>query len=189
MPPKHVDLVLVGNDSNQAEIQGPFTVGIFATRGPHVMNGYWKRSKRNETSSAAPDSWYLTNDLGFRDEQGHFYFCGRTKDIIRTGGETVIALEVERALLSHPDIEECAVFALDDNRFSEAVCAALVCNENERLSLKDIRKFCSNQGLASYKKPRRVFLVNELPRNSSGKVLKHKLVERYKIQQPLLSKL
>jgi acyl-CoA synthetase (AMP-forming)/AMP-acid ligase II len=189
VPPKHVDLVLVDNDCKHAEIQDPFRVGVFATRGPHVMNGYWKRSARNETSSIATYSWYLTNDLGFRDERGRFYFCGRTKDIIRTGGETVIALEVERALLSHPGIEECAVFGLPDNRFGEAVCAAFVCKESQHLSLRDIRSFCSNQGLASYKKPRRVFVVSELPRNSSGKVLKHNLVERYKIQQPLVSKL
>jgi len=189
VPPNHVDLVLVDNDCKHAEIQDPFRVGVFATRGPHVMNGYWKRSARNKTSSIAPCSWYLTNDLGFRDERGRFYFCGRTKDIIRTGGETVIALEVERALLSHPGIEECAVFGLPDNRFGEAVCAAFVCKESQHLSLRDIRSFCSNQGLASYKKPRRVFVASELPRNSSGKVLKHNLVERYKIQQPLLSKL
>lgn len=200
VPPPHVELTLIDKDKNKqidsAEVKQPYQVGILATRGPHVMNGYWKRDddvSNHSTTTQSRDSWYLTNDLGFRDEVGQYYFCGRTKDIIRTGGETVIALEVERVLLKHADIRECAVFALPDNRFGEAVCAAVVCSRNEPpLSLSDVRSFCTQQGLSGYKKPRRVYFVKELPRNSSGKVLKHKLVDRFRSElpiEPLRSKL
>ena len=187
VPPPHIELVLINKDNERnVQIHQPHQVGIFATRGPHVMSGYWKRDVDNE--SLSQDSWYITNDLGFHDEHGRFYFCGRTKDIIRTGGESVIALEVERVLLDHPDIQECAVFALPDERFGEAVCAALV-SKNEALTLSYLRHFCTEQGLAGYKKPRAAFFMKQLPRNSSGKVQKHKLVERFRERQLLLSKL
>lgn len=185
VPPAHVQLILVDKDENDSVVKQPYQIGVFATRGPHVMNGYWKLGVSNPSSNMR-DSWYLTSDLGFRDEQGQFYFCGRTKDIIRTGGESVIALEVERVLLRHPDVRECAVFALPDKRFGEAVCVAIVCNNEETLSLSGIRAFCTKQGLAGYKKPRAVSFMEELPRNSSGKVLKHILVERFRREQELL---
>lgn len=186
VPPPHVDLILLNKD-NQAAIQAPYQVGVFTTRGAHVMNGYWKRT--GTIKNCSTDSWYLTSDLGYRDENGQFYFSGRTKDVIRTGGETVIASEVERVLLCHFDIRECAVFALPDERFGESVCAALVLCDSELLTLSDVRSFCSQRGLAGYKQPRLIYIVKELPRNSSGKVVKYRLVERFRARQPLRSKL
>jgi acyl-CoA synthetase (AMP-forming)/AMP-acid ligase II len=186
VPPPHVELALVDAES-QRTIPIPFQVGVFATRGPHVMNGYWTRNGASENLSR--DEWYVTSDLGFYDENGQFYFSGRAKDVIRTGGETVIALEVERILQSHPGIRECSVFALPDERFGETVCAAIVCNNTNTLALSDVRSFCSRRSLAGYKQPRAVYLVNELPRNSSGKVVKYQLVERFREPQPLRSQL
>lgn len=150
------------------------------------MNGYWTRNGANKSRST--DEWYVTSDLGFCDENRKFYFSGRAKDVIRTGGETVIAPEVERTLQCHPCIRECAVFALPDERFGETVCAAIVC-QAKPLALSDVRSFCSKRGLAGFKQPRAIFIINELPRNSSGKVLKYQLVERFRKPQPLRSKL
>ena len=153
----------------------PNQVGIIATRGPHVMNGYWSRGSlgtgRNLTG------WYLSNDLGFFDEDNQLHFCGRANDEIRSGGETIHALEVERVLLRNPDIEGCAVFARPDDRFGQAVACAIVPKGSPKLT--NIKDWCQKQGLASYKRPRYVFLVDSLPRNSSGKVLKQKLVETF----------
>lgn len=182
IPPPHVQLQLVQRNEETGQetiVKEPYQVGILATRGPHVMNGYWKRGA--SLTAATTNKWFLTNDLGFRDDFGCYYFCGRGKDVIRTGGETVIALEVERVLLQQSSgrISECAVFALPDDRFGEAVCAAIVMKAHQPpLSLQDIRnRYC--QSLAGYKRPRRVFLVDALPRNSSGKVLKYKLADQF----------
>lgn len=173
-PPPHVQLRLVDRTDSQTMITEPYKVGILATRGPHVMDSYWNRN----TPHPRPQStWFVTNDLGFNDDQGLFYFCGRSKDVIRTGGETVIALEVERVLLQHPVIDECAVFGLKDDKFGETVCVAIVLNSLGSVSLDEIRQHC--QCLAGYKRPRRVFVLSELPRNSSGKVLKTQLVRLF----------
>jgi len=165
-------------------------IGIIGTRGPHVMSGYWKRD------GGAPDDkalgWLLTNDLGYvHPHSGKLFFCGRADDVIRTGGESVLATEVERVLNAHADIVECAVFALPDAKFGEAVCAAVVsktppkavrtaaavaCEEEERTQW--IRQHCARRQLAGYKRPRRVFWVRSLPRNSSGKVLKHTIIRQ-----------
>ena len=121
--------------------------------------------------------WFLTTDLGYFDEKGQLYFSGRIKDVIRSGGETVLANEVERIILKRPHVSECAIFPRQDERFGEAVACAIVAQLP--IKLKSIKSWCEDNGLANYKRPRYLFLVNELPRNSSGKILKHKLVAIY----------
>ena len=222
-PPPHVELRLFALDNSQDAsdnkdnhhphgstpsnvVTQPFTPGIIATRGPHVMNGYWTRSGGGSNSSAKQKNtaassctggaalpslpqqqWLRTNDLGYWDRQGRLYFCGRASDSIRTGGETVLATDVERCLLRHDAIDECAVFGLPDRRWGETVaCAVVVSGEKQDAAVvadpttpAGVRAWCAQQGIAGYKRPRRVFVVRELPRNSSGKVLKFRLVERF----------
>ena len=170
--------------------------GIIATRGPHVMNGYWQRGnevllhRAQNRIGLTADGWLLTNDLGHLDVEGRLFFSGRASDVIRSGGESIPASEVERAILLHPLIETCAVFPLPDERFGEAVCAAVVLKEHastgrsrvvtkERI-LTEIKRHCTKHGLASYKRPKRAFIVPELPTNSSGKVLKHQLIDMFR---------
>jgi acyl-CoA synthetase (AMP-forming)/AMP-acid ligase II len=173
-PPSHVAIRLYRKSGKTTKIVNlPYQVGIIATRGSHVMNGYWNRGKKE----ANLNGWFLTNDLGFYDEKGQLYFSGRVKDVIRSGGETVLSNEVERILLKHPKISECAVFPRQDEIFGEAVACAIIVDG--QLNLTSIRDWCGEHGLASYKRPRYVFMVDELPRNSSGKLLKHKLVAMY----------
>lgn len=189
----HVDMRLFERlDTNKlVEVHEHGKVGIFATRGLHVMSGYWKRGDASMYPSIGRNEWFLTHDLGFKDDSGQFYFCGRARDVIRTGGETVIASEVERILLEHDIINECAVFALPDDRFGEAVCAALVALPvvQNLPTLTQVRRFCSLRGLSGYKCPSRVFFVKELPRNSSGKIVKHMLVDRFSESPSVHSKL
>lgn len=189
IPPPHVDICIFHRDKDGGvpkRVEEPYQVGLIATRGPHVMNGYWTRGAlKQETLSR--NRWFLTNDLGFLDCSRRLFFCGRVKDVIRTGGETVLSSEVEQVLLRHGEIAECAVFALRDEKYGEAVSAAIV--SQAPLAVDAVRKFCKGQGLAGYKRPRRVFFVKELPRNSSGKVLKRVLVERFAEHPFLQSKL
>mmetsp|Transcript_30304 Transcript_30304/g.90262 ORF Transcript_30304/g.90262 Transcript_30304/m.90262 type:complete len:287 (-) Transcript_30304:36-896(-) len=131
----------------------PGEVGVIGTRGPHVMTGYWRRGRDDGGDGSGgrgigigPDGWLLTGDLGYLDGDvnrqggGGLTFCGRAADVVRTGGETVLASEVERAILSSSSspsrngvdrrrmlaVTECAVFALPDERLGEEVCAAVV---------------------------------------------------------------
>jgi acyl-CoA synthetase (AMP-forming)/AMP-acid ligase II len=192
VPPKHIQLGLFRTDAFGSRFivnNAPYTAGVIGTRGPHVMTGYWSRDKSNHTVIGYHE-WMFTTDLGFWDDQGRLHFCGRVNDVIRTGGETVLALEVERVLVQHPDVVECAVFSLSDDKFGEAVCCALVCRDRDReLPVADIRRWCLERGLAGYKRPRRVFHVKELPRNSSGKILKFLLKEMFADKATLQSRL
>lgn len=196
-PPLHVELRLFrvkgeGTAQNESSTNGfiseRWTPGIIGTRGPHVMNGYWRRSRDGASTKQTPShsSWLRTNDLGFWGKDGQtLYFCGRVTDSIRTGGETVLAAEVERCLLQHPNLVECAVFPLPDRKFGETVACAVVVGDP--LQVDDIKEticaLCARKGLAGYKRPRLVFQVDKLPRNSSGKILKFKLVKRFGARQ------
>jgi acyl-CoA synthetase (AMP-forming)/AMP-acid ligase II len=177
-PPQHVELCLF---DDALPIKKPYTIGIIATRGPHVMSGYWVRGGDHPKLRQSTTCWMRTSDLGCWDTNGRLYFCGRATDSIRTGGETVMAAAVERVLQQHPNVHECAVFSLSDTQFGEVVCCALVAQP--QLDVDNVRLWCEQQGLAGYKRPRRVFSVKELPRNSSGKILKFRLVERFEKQQ------
>lgn len=191
-PPPHVTLCLVNSrawtENKQVRlIREPFKLGLIATKGPHVMNGYWKRGQahlRHGTQANDHCGWFVTTDLGCWDSLGQLYFCGRNTDAIRTGGETVWSSEVERILLQHPMIQDCAVFPLPDDRFGQVVSCAVVLDHDSAnikidhgtahsssrtLTLADIRQWCMDQGLGSYKRPRKLFFVRELPKNSSGK--------------------
>jgi acyl-CoA synthetase (AMP-forming)/AMP-acid ligase II len=150
------------------------------------MNGYWSASTEGATASRG--DWLVTSDVGYWDSAGNLWFCGRRTDSIRTGGETVLAGEVERVLALHPSIVDAAVFGLPDDKFGHAVaCAIVVGPQKSRgevgngkpLTLSDIRNWCEHLGLAGYKRPRHVYRVDSIPKNSSGKTLKYLLVERF----------
>ena len=186
-PPQHIDLQIFELDENNEatdKIAKPFTVGAIGTKGPHIMNGYWRRGLENIDQLS--HDWLKMNDLGYLNNIGQLFFCGRSKDVIRTGGETVFAPEVEHILIQHPDIDQCAVFALPDEKFGECVCAAIVYREpflDDIIAAKEsvvsgIRSFCAKQNLSGYKRPKVIFQCRELPRNSSGKVLKHQLATK-----------
>jgi acyl-CoA synthetase (AMP-forming)/AMP-acid ligase II len=191
--PPHVQLgvFILKDDKPTLQKAPPYVIGAIGTKGPHIMNGYWKRGSDDDEASGIGiiQQWLITNDLGYMDNNGRLYFCGRLNDVIRTGGETVFAPEVEAIIIKLPNVDECAVFALPDERFGECVCVAIVKKQinsdvnnqshlvnggSDNLS-ENIREICERQKLSSFKRPRRVFLVNALPRNSSGKVLKNEL--------------
>lgn len=155
------------------------------------MNGYWQRDAPSKYVTLDKSNWFITNDLGYRDELGKMYFCGRASDTIRTGGETVMALEVERLLLRHSSIAEAAVFPLADDQYGEIVACALVAvGQNQTLNLGNLRGWLKEHGLSGYKCPKRIYYRQSLPRNTSGKVLKAVLRQQYTVsKQALQSKL
>lgn len=122
------------------------------------------------------DGFYPTGDLGYLDDDGHLHVTGRLKDVIRSGGLNIAATEVEEALLRHDDIREAAVTAEKDDRLGERVAAWVVLREGSSLTSTEISEHVTSH-LASYKKPRSVYVVDTLPRTTTGKVAKWRLYE------------
>jgi len=154
----------------------PGEVGELVVRGPNVMKGYWQRP--DDTALALRGGWLRTGDLARTDEDGYFYIVDRKKDMIIVGGFNVYPREVEEALFSHPDIVEAAVVGIPDDQYGEAVVACVVAREGLEVSM--IYAFCE-QRLAKYKRPVRIELMPELPKNQTGKVLRRELRERLSV--------
>ena len=158
----------------------PGEVGEILLRGGGVMTGYWGMPE--ETARVIDgDGWYHSGDLATVDEDGHIYIKGRKSDVIRSGGENISPVEVEEVIRRHPAVKEVAVIGVPDEYWGEAVKAVVVLNEGEKASKEEIIQFCQ-QHLASFKKPRSVDFVDELPIVGSGmmRISRGKLREMYR---------
>jgi fatty-acyl-CoA synthase len=153
--------------------------GEVCVHGPNVMAGYWQQPEA--TGAAIRDGWFHTGDVGYFDEDGFLYICDRVKDMVISGGENVYPAEVENVLYQHPAIAEVAVIGVPDDRWGEAVVAVAALKPGSALSLEALQDFAGTQ-LARYKIPRRLELVEALPRNSTGKVLKFDLRARFGVE-------
>ncbi|NPV60744.1 MAG: AMP-binding protein [Actinobacteria bacterium] len=151
-------------------------IGELLLKGPAVIRGYYKRE--DETAKTFRDGWLHTGDIVRRDEEGFLYFVDRLKDMIKTGGENVFAKEVEDALLGHPKVAEAAVFGLPDAQWGEKIHAAVVLKPGEAATEEELAAFC-REALPGFKRPKVIYFVDVLPRNPSGKVLKHVLKEDF----------
>jgi malonyl-CoA/methylmalonyl-CoA synthetase len=149
--------------------------GEIEVRGPHVFAGYWGRPEAT-AGSFDDEGWFRTGDLGSVSEDGYFQISGRAKELIITGGYNVYPREIEELLEGCPGVAEVAVVGLPDPEFGEKVTAAVV-RSDPALTEERLVGFC-REGLAGYKKPRRVEFVDALPRNALGKVLKHEVREK-----------
>jgi acyl-CoA synthetase (AMP-forming)/AMP-acid ligase II len=151
--------------------------GEVCVRSPFLMDGYFENP--DATADALRDGWYHTGDLGALDGEGYLSIVGRARDVIRSGGETIAPVEVEQVLAAHPDVNEVAVVGLPDTQWGEIVTAVLVLRPGARPPDVDaLREFCTGR-LAPPKQPRRVTLVDELPRTpATGQVQRTLIVER-----------
>lgn len=143
-------------------------VGELIVRGPNVMKGYYKLPE--ETSMTLRDGWLYTGDLAKRDKDGYFYIVDRKKDMVIVGGYNVYPREVEEVLYQHPGIVEAAVIGVPDAEQGEAVKAFIV-TRDEHVTLDEIRSFAATK-LAKYKQPTQIEIIDELPRNTTGKILR-----------------
>ncbi len=154
----------------------PDRVGEIQVRAPYVFAGYWQ--KPEATRLAFDDRWFKTGDLGRFDHEGFLYVVDRATDMIISGGENIYPAEIEAVLAAHPAITEAAVVGLPDGQWGEVACAIVVARDGAGLTLDSLREFCAGK-IARYKIPRRLELVaGPLPRNVTGKLLKHVLRER-----------
>lgn len=156
----------------------PGEVGEIVARGPRVMSGYWKDEEKTK-KTIDKDGWVHTGDMGYRDEDGYFFLSGRATDLIIRGGENISPEEVENVIFAHPKIDDVAVIGVPDDEWGEVPKAICVSKEGcEDCTPEEIMEYC-RQNLASYKRPRSVIFVKELPRSSVGKVLKRVLRDEY----------
>jgi acyl-CoA synthetase (AMP-forming)/AMP-acid ligase II len=151
-------------------------VGEIVVSGVQVMNGYWNRP--DDTAAAIKDGWFHTGDAGYFDADGYLFIHDRLKDMIVSGAENVYPAEVERALESFPGIAEVAVIGVPDEQWGEAVKAVVVANPGAALSENEIIEFARTR-VARFKCPKSVDIVDALPRNPSGKILKKELRAPY----------
>lgn len=149
------------------------TDGEICTRGPELFMGYLD-PVLNE-SAFLPGGWYRTGDIGRIDAEGYLLITDRKKDIIIRGGENISSKEVEAVLLSHPSVVDAAAVAAPDDRMGEVVRACVVLTPGATLTLDDLRDHFFSAGIAKQKTPERLSILAELPRNATGKVLKHEL--------------
>jgi acyl-CoA synthetase (AMP-forming)/AMP-acid ligase II len=150
--------------------------GEVLVRSEFLMSGYFEDP--GATEAALAGGWYRSGDAGVLDDEGYLSITGRLRDVIRTGGETVAPVEVEAVLAEHPAVAEVAVVGAPDATWGEVVCAVVVSRPGQRVELEDLRRHCEGR-LASYKHPRRLALVDALPRTvSTGQVQRGLLVER-----------
>ncbi len=147
----------------------PGEPGEIAIRGPNVMLGYWNRPE--DTAAAIRDGWFHSGDIGKTDEAGYYYLVDRLKDMISVGGMKVFPAEVERVLRDHPEVEDVAVVGLPDPVWGEQVAAFVVPPSGVSPDTDAVRNYC-HEHLASYKSPATIHVVEALPRNPAGKVLK-----------------
>lgn len=150
-------------------------VGELVVQGPNVMKGYYKMQE--ETAAAIRDGWLYTGDLARQDENGYFYIVDRKKDMIIVGGYNVYPREVEEVLFTHDDIVEAAVIGVPDSDFGEEVQAFVVLKKGAVADAEKLKAFCANR-LAKYKVPKTIDFLDELPKNTTGKILRRSLKDQ-----------
>ncbi len=153
----------------------PGQVGEIVWRGPVVMEGYYK--DEDATDKSREFGWHHSGDLGSFDEDGHLLFVDRKKDMIKTGGENVASIKVERAILEDSRVEQAAVVGLPDDKWIEAVTAFVVPKKGSDLTLDDVIAHCRKE-LGKFEVPKRVIFTESMPLTSTGKVRKNVLRER-----------
>jgi len=158
---------------DQGKPVAPGVAGEIRVRGPQVCRGYLDASLDKDAFDA--DGYFRTGDLGHVDRDGYLTITGRLKDIIIRNGENISAKEVEDVLYVHPSIAEAAVIGLPDAKTGERACAVVVLKAGKAIDLASVAAHCRAAGLAAQKIPEQVEVVAEMPRNASGKILKHVL--------------
>lgn len=172
LPPNEI-LIL---DENK-NILPPGNTGEIVIKGNSVTKGYLNNPE--ETEKKFSMGLYFTGDYGFLDDNGFLYVEARRNDLISTGGENVNPVEVETELLKHPLINEVCVFSLMEREWGQIIAAALVVNSNNNITLEEIKSFLKDK-LASFKHPKKILIVESLPKTELGKVQKEKLREMFK---------
>jgi acyl-CoA synthetase (AMP-forming)/AMP-acid ligase II len=153
----------------------PGELGEIVIRGPNVTVGYVNNPSANESAFAY--GWFHTGDQGTLDAEGYVRITGRLKEIINRGGEKISPREVDEVLMDHPAIAQVVCFAVPHDKLGEEVGAAIVLREGEKASEQEIRTFAAGR-LADFKVPRRIVILDEIPKGATGKLQRIGLAEK-----------
>lgn len=168
-PVRHCQAMIARPDGSEA---APGELGEIWMRGKNITPGYWNRPDANASSFV--NGWFRSGDIGRRDADGYFYVEDRVKDMYISGGENVYPAEIENILYDIPAIREVAVIGLPDAKWGETGCVVAALNDSGTLTLAEVQAHCRER-LARFKHPARLEIVDALPRNATGKVLKFEL--------------
>jgi acyl-CoA synthetase (AMP-forming)/AMP-acid ligase II len=150
--------------------------GEIVARSPSLFSGYWEDELT--TRQVMPDGWMRTGDIGRQDEEGYLVLEGRVKEMIKSGGATVIPSEIENILMGHPDVSQAAVVGIPDEDWGEAVHAFVISSAGTAVTESELKLFCKER-LASYKTPKVIHLVKELPVTGIGKVARRQMRDQF----------
>jgi acyl-CoA synthetase (AMP-forming)/AMP-acid ligase II len=167
-----MQLKVVREDGSECEAR---EVGELLTRMQGAQREYYKDEQATASTWTA-DGWLRSGDLAYLDEDGFLYIAGRKKDMIIRGGHNVYPTDIEAVLIEHPDVQEAAVVGVPHPVLGEDIAAWVVVREGASPEPDALLAFCAER-LADYKRPRQLHFAAELPRNATGKVMKHKLVD------------
>ncbi len=169
LPVGGTEIKVVDDDDREVPQGEP---GEVVMRGPFVMKGYWNRD--DATEEVMRGGWFHTGDIATMDEDGYFFIVDRKKDLIIRGGYNVYPREVEEVLYSHPAVREAAVVGMPHEQLGEEVAAAVALKEGQEATPEELRDFMKQQ-VAAYKYPRAIWIVDELPKGPTGKILKREI--------------
>jgi len=169
LPLPSTDVVILNQDGERLPLGEAGEIGI---KGPQVMAGYWNQPEETRKAFTA-EGYFKSGDIGFMDGDGYVTIVDRIKDMIVVGGFKVFPNEVEEVLASMPGIHECAVVGVEHRKLGEIVKAYIVKDKHD-LTNADVLQFCKEQ-LTSYKRPRKIVFVSELPKSNVGKILRREV--------------
>src|SRR5450432_2794302 len=164
-------------DPETGKVLAPETIGMIEVKGPNVFKGYWRMPEKTK-SEFRDDGFFITGDLGKIDDKGYVHILGRGKDLVISGGFNVYPKEIESEIDAMPGVVESAVIGIPHADFGEGVTAVVVCNPDAKVDEATVLKSLEGR-LAKFKMPKRVIVVDELPRNAMGKVQKNILRDAY----------
>jgi len=170
-PLPHEEVRIVDAQGNEVLREQEGTMKI---RGPGLFVGYLKRPQLYDVDE---QGWFDTGDIARMDLQGYIRICGRKKDIIIRGGENIPVVQIESALYKMPQVAEVAIVAMPDQRLGERACAFVVVRPGARITMKDVRSFLADDGIAKQFWPERLEVVEQMPRTPTGKIQKFALRE------------
>jgi long-chain acyl-CoA synthetase len=150
--------------------------GEICISGPNITKGYLNNPA--ETKAAFRGNWFRSGDIGYFDEDGYLFLVDRMKDMIITGGENVYPREVEEILYTRPEVQECAVVGLPDKEYGERVTAFIVSQKGRQPDPAELKVFLKKH-LAGFKVPKTYIVVDELPKNPAGKILKREIKKQF----------
>jgi fatty-acyl-CoA synthase len=175
LPLPGIRVTIRGSDGAEVPRDGK-TMGDLLVRGPFVIDTYFKGEGKEQFTD---DGWFRTGDVAIASAEGYFVIGDRTKDLIKSGGEWISSVDMERTIMAMPQVAEAAVIAIPDDKWQERPLACIVVRPGNQLALPEVRAHLKDNGFASWQLPDRIELIEAVPKTSVGKFDKKALRARF----------